>query len=56
MWIWFSITGYHAVLFCLISRRKLYLPSEEELRAEIEREREMVVREQGDRYGAGENS
>ncbi len=27
------------------------LPSEEELRAEVEREREMVVRERMERYG-----
>ena len=31
---------------------RLYLSSEEELRAEIEREREMVVRERMERYGA----
>lgn len=31
-----------------------YLPSEEELRAEIERERELVVRERMERYGAEE--
>jgi hypothetical protein len=30
---------------------RLYLPSEEELRAEVEREREMVVRERMERYG-----
>jgi len=35
---------------------RLYLPTEEELRVEIEREREreMVVRESLERYGAGE--
>jgi len=32
------------------SRYKLCLPSEEELRAEIERERELIVREQGAKY------
>jgi hypothetical protein len=30
---------------------RFYLPSEEELRAEVEREREMVVREKTERYG-----
>jgi hypothetical protein len=30
---------------------RLYLPSEEELRAEVEREWEMVVRERMERYG-----
>lgn len=36
------------------SRYRLYLPSEEELRVEIEREREFVVRELGERYGVAE--
>lgn len=34
------------------SKYRLYLPSEEELRAEIERERVLAVREQEARYGA----
>ena len=33
------------------SKYRLYLPSEEELRAEVEREREMVVREMLEEYG-----
>jgi len=33
------------------SKYRLYLPSEEELRVEVEREREMVVRERLERYG-----
>lgn len=33
------------------SKYRLYLPSEEELQAEIERERELIVREQQMRYG-----
>lgn len=37
-----------------VSKYQLYLPSTEELRAEIEREREMIVRERVERYGAGE--
>ena len=32
----------------------LILPTEEELQAEIERERELIVREQQMRYGEGE--
>jgi predicted nuclease of restriction endonuclease-like (RecB) superfamily len=36
------------------SKYRLYLPSEEELQAEIERERESVVREFGVRYGVVE--
>ena len=36
------------------SKYRLYLPSEEELRVEVVREREMVVRERLERYGAGE--
>ena len=34
------------------SKYKLYLPTEEELRKELERERAMIVRERGERYGA----
>jgi hypothetical protein len=30
---------------------RLYLPSEEKLRAEVERERDLVVRETRDKYG-----
>jgi predicted nuclease of restriction endonuclease-like (RecB) superfamily len=36
------------------SKYRLYLPSEEELRAEIEREREMAVRERMEMYGVEE--
>ena len=35
------------------SKYRLYLPTEEELQAEIERERELIVREQQVRYGEG---
>lgn len=37
------------------SKYRLYLPSEEELRVEVERAREMVVRERLERYGVGES-
>ena len=40
----------------IVSKYQLYLLSVVELRAEIEREREMVVRERVEWYGAGENS
>ena len=33
------------------SKYKLYLPTEDELKEEIEREKEMIVRERGERYG-----
>ena len=36
------------------SRYRLYLPSEEELRVEVERERKFVVRELGERYEVAE--
>lgn len=45
----YSVLKENKQLFA--SKYRLYLPSEEELRAEIEREREMVVREAGERYG-----
>ena len=45
----YSVLNESSQLFA--SKYRLYLPSEEELRMEIEREREMVVREQGVRYG-----
>lgn len=48
----YSVLNENTHLFA--SRYRLYLPSEEELRTEIEREREMVVRESLERYGAGE--
>ena len=49
----YSVLNESRQLFA--SKYRLYLPSEEELRAEIEREREreMVVRERMERYGAG---
>ena len=50
----YSVLSESRQLFA--SKYRLYLPSEEELRAEIEREREMVVRERMERYGVGENS
>ena len=40
----------------IVSKYQLYLLSVVELRAEIEREREMVVMERVERYWAGENS
>ena len=46
----YSVLNESRQLFA--SRYRLYLPSEEELRAEIERERELVVRERMERYGA----
>lgn len=46
----YSVLNESRQLFA--SRYRLYLPSEEELRAEIEREREMVVKERMVRYGA----
>ena len=48
----YSVLNESRQLFA--SRYRLYLPSEEELRAEIERERELVVRERMERYGADE--
>jgi hypothetical protein len=50
----YSVLSESRQLFA--SKYRLYLPTEEELRAEIEREREMVVREQQVRYGEGEVS
>jgi predicted nuclease of restriction endonuclease-like (RecB) superfamily len=46
----YSVLNESRQLFA--SKYRLYLPSEEDLRAEIEREREMVVREKIERYGA----
>jgi hypothetical protein len=48
----YSVLNESSQLFA--SKYRLYLPSEEELRAEVEREREMVVREGLERYGVGE--
>lgn len=48
----YSVLNESRQLFA--SKYRLYLPSEEELRAEIERERELIVREQQMRYGVGE--
>lgn len=45
----YSVLSESRQLFA--SKYRLYLPSEEELRAEIERERELIVREQRERYG-----
>ncbi len=45
----YSVLSESRQLFA--SKYRLYLPSEEELRAEVEREREMVVRERMERYG-----
>lgn len=45
----YSVLNESRQLFA--SRYRLYLPTEEELSAEIEREREMVVREAQERYG-----
>ena len=47
----YSVLNESSQLFA--SKYRLYLPSEEELRAEIEREREMVVRERLEGYGVG---
>jgi predicted nuclease of restriction endonuclease-like (RecB) superfamily len=46
----YSVLNESRQLFA--SKYRLYLPSEEALRAEIEREREMVVKERLERYGA----
>jgi len=46
----YSVLNESRQLFA--SKYRLYLPSEEDLRAEIEREREMVVKERLERYGA----
>lgn len=46
----YSVLNESRQLFA--SRYRLYLPSEEELRVEIERERELVVKERMVRYGA----
>ncbi len=46
----YSVLSESRQLFA--SRYRLYLPSEEELRDEIERERELVVRERMEMYGA----
>lgn len=48
----YSVLNDSSQLFA--SKYRLYLPSEEELRIEVEREREMVVRERLERYGVGE--
>jgi predicted nuclease of restriction endonuclease-like (RecB) superfamily len=45
----YSVLNESKQLFA--SRYRLYLPSEEELRAEIERERDLVVRERMEEYG-----
>jgi predicted nuclease of restriction endonuclease-like (RecB) superfamily len=45
----YSVLNENQQLFA--SRYRLYLPSEEELRAEIERERVLVVKERMERYG-----
>ncbi len=45
----YSVLNESSQLFA--SKYRLYLPSEEELRVEVEREREMVVRERLERYG-----
>lgn len=47
----YSVLSESRQLFA--SKYRLYLPSEEELRAEIERERELVVRERMEMYGVG---
>ncbi len=47
----YSVLNESSQLFA--SKYRLYLPSEEELRIEIEREREMVVRERLEGYGVG---
>jgi predicted nuclease of restriction endonuclease-like (RecB) superfamily len=48
----YSVLNESRQLFA--SKYRLYLPSEEELRVEIEREREMVVRERMEMYGVEE--
>ena len=48
----YSVLNESRQLFA--SKYRLYLPTEEELRVEIERERELIVREQQMRYGEGE--
>lgn len=45
----YSVLKENKQLFA--SKYKLYLPSEKELIEEIEREKEMIVRERGERYG-----
>jgi hypothetical protein len=45
----YSVLSESKQLFTSLHR--LYPPSEEELRVEVERERELVVRKQGVRYG-----
>lgn len=45
----YSVLNESSQLFA--SKYRLYLQSEEELRDEVEREREMVVRERLERYG-----
>ena len=45
----YSVLSQSNQLFA--SKYRLYLPSEEELRVEIERERGLAVREQEARYG-----
>ena len=45
----YSVLKENKQLFA--SKYKLYLPSEQELIEEIEREKAMIVREQGERYG-----
>lgn len=47
----YSVLNESRQLFA--SKYRFYLPSEAELRAEVEREREMVVRERMERYGVG---
>jgi predicted nuclease of restriction endonuclease-like (RecB) superfamily len=47
----YSVLNESSQLFA--SKYRLYLPSEEELRVEVEREREMVVRERLEGYGVG---
>lgn len=50
----YSVLSESRQLFA--SRYKLYLPSEEELQRELERERSMIVRERGERYGVQHGS
>lgn len=50
----YSVLNESRQLFA--SKYRLYLPTEEELSAEIEREREMVVREQQVKYAVGQTS
>lgn len=45
----YSVLNESRQLFA--SKYRLYLPTEEELRAEIERERDLVLREQQVKYG-----